>query len=364
LIDSKILNTDKDYSKRSNILLGDERGLFDTVHNDYPEIWKLYKGMKALDWDANEFDYTSCANDFQTCDPSTYRLMIKTLAFQWEADSVAARTSPISGIFLTNDQAWAADQRISDNEVVHAETYSEIVRNSFKDPRVVMDEVAKIEESMQRLTTVSEVLSKSRTTALKYGLGLVENNQDTYNDAFMYYVALLALERIQFMSSFAVTFTICDTGLFQPIGKAVQKIAKDELKIHVEYRKELLRAEMKTERGKTAFQQCYDKICKLISEVDEGENFFIDYLFEDGDELTGSSPERLKAWKDWCVKDVYEFFDIKTDKVFPEKDPLPFLEKRWLKTGKTQVSPQEETGAYQVNVTKRNDAGITFDCDF
>lgn len=363
MINSNILNTEKDYNKKSNILLGTERGLFDTVHNDYPEIWQLYKAMKSLDWDANEFDYTSCINDFRTCDESVFRLMIRTLAFQWEADSVAARTSPISGVFLTNDQAWACDQRISDNEVVHAETYSEIVRNSFKDPRVVMDEIKSIKESMSRLSTVADVLSDAYVTAHKYAIGLVENDQETYNSAFMYYVALLVLERIQFMCSFAVTFTICDTGLFQPIGKAVQKIAKDELKVHVEYRKALLKEEIKTERGKVAFQQCRDKIKKLIDEVDSGEDEFITYLFKDGDELTGSSPDKLREWKAWCVKDVYDFFAFEYDKKFPEKDPLPFLEKRWLKTGKTQVSPQEETGAYQVNVTTRNDSDLEFEFD-
>ena len=48
-------------------------------------------------------------------------------------------------------------------------------------------------------------------------------------------IILLFLERLQFMASFAVTFTICSTGLFQSIGTAVQKICQDELEIHAEF---------------------------------------------------------------------------------------------------------------------------------
>ena len=363
MVDKKVLNTEKDYNKKPALLLGQDRGIFDTVNKHYPEIWKLYKAMKALDWDENEFDYTSCINDFKTCSPSVRDKMIKTLAFQWESDSVVARSSPIAGVFLSSDEAWACDQRISDNEVVHAATYSEIVRNSFKNPREVLDEVLRIEEAMKRLETVTEVFSEAYNTSHKYAIGLVDNNQETYNTAFMYYVALLVLERVQFMRSFAVTFTICDTGDFQPIGAAVQKIAKDELHVHVKFRKELLKEEMKTERGEAAFEQCRDKIIKLIEEVDAAEDWFLDYLFEDGEPLVGITKDKFKAWGDWCVKDVYEFFNIKTDKAFPDKDPMPFLGRRWLNTSNTQRSPQEETGAYQVNIMKRDDSSSTFDFD-
>lgn len=363
MIDNKLFNTDKDY-KQSSVLLGEKPGIFDTVNNTHTDIWDLYKAMKALDWDANEFNYTSCIKDFKTCDESVYNKMIKTLAFQWEADTLATRTSPISGIFLTSDQAWACDQRISDNEVVHAETYSEIVRNSFQDPSEVLNEVLKIDESLDRLDTVSSIMGKAYDTAHKYALGLVENNQETYNDAFMYYVALLVLERVQFMSSFAVTFTICDTGLFQPIGKAVQKIAKDELEVHVKYRKAVIRNELKTERGKIAMSTCKPVIEKLIDDVSKGEDDFLDYLFSDGSELVGSSKALLRNWKDWCLVDVYSFLGIEPKRELPTKNPLPFLENRWLNTNKVQISPQSEIGAYPVNVTARDDDETTFDIDF
>src|SRR5690554_3028302 len=213
MIDASVFNTKKNDYQKPVLLMGDqEPGLFDTVHKSYPDIWKLYKKMKSLDWDENEFNYRSCNQEFKTCSRSTYDMMIKTLAWQWEADSVASRAiAPVLAPFITSSELWAAWQRISDNEVVHAATYSEIVRNSFDDPREILDEILQVEQAMDRLTKVAEVFGEGYVLSHKYAIGQVEKSQETYNGLFKMIAALFVLERIQFMASFAITFAICDT---------------------------------------------------------------------------------------------------------------------------------------------------------
>lgn len=365
MIDKNIFNTEKmDYSK-PKLFLGEDGGLFDTVNKHYPEIWSLYKTMKSLDWSEDEFDYSSCNVEFKTCSPSVYDMMIKTLAWQWEADSVASKSiAPVMASFVSSSELWAAMQRISDNEVLHAATYSEIVRNSFDDPSVIIDEVLKVEEAMSRMTTVSSVFSEAYTTSHKYALGMVPNDQDTYNKAFMVMVALLVMERIQFMSSFAVTFAICDTGMFGPIGKAVQKIAQDELEVHAEFDKAVINAELKTERGKIAYEQCKDQIAALIDEVVESEFAWVDFLFSEGRELVGLNSDVLKRWSLFCAKDVYSFLKIKSKFTLPKTNPLKFME-NWLDISKTQASPQEQdNGQYKVGVMRRDDDDEEFDIGF
>ena len=178
-------------------------------------------------------------------------------------------------------------------------------------------------------------------------------------------VALLCMERIQFMASFAVTFAICDTGLFQPIGKAIQKIAQDELEIHAELDRVVLLNELKTERGQTAFAQCREQIEKMIEEVVESELRWINYLFSEGRELVGMNADRLSAWTLYCAKDVYQLFGLTTDKyTLPAHNPLKFMEK-WLNISKTQASPQEQDiAAYKVGVMRRTDENQVFDVDF
>lgn len=354
-----------DYEKPL-LLLGQRPGLFDTVNRHYPEIWKLYKAQKSLDWDENEFNYSSCNADFKSCSRATYDMMIKTLAWQWEADSVASRAiAPVLAPFITSSELWAAWQRISDNEVVHAATYSEIVRNSFDDPAVILDEILRVQQAHERLECVSRAFAEGYEASHKYAIGLLPNDQATYNAVFMTVIALFCMERIQFMASFAVTFAICDAGLFQPIGKAIQKIAQDELEIHAELDRAVLLNELGTERGKTAFAQCREQIERMIEEVIDSELRWIDYLFSEGRELVGMNAERLSAWTLYCARDVYQTLNLSTDKhALPAVNPLKFMEK-WLNISGTQASPQEQDiAAYKVGVMRRTDKDLVFDDDF
>lgn len=354
--------TKSDYAKPL-LFLGEKQGLFDTINRHYPRIWELYKTQKSLDWDENEFDYSSCNADFKKANRSTYDMMIKTLAWQWEADSVASRAiAPVLAPFITSSELWAAWQRISDNEVIHAATYSEIVRNSFDDPNTIIDEILRVEEAHARLARVVKAFDDGFRASHQYALGQIPNNQDTYNTVFMMVVALFCMERIQFMASFAVTFAICDTGQFQPIGKSIQKIAQDELEIHAELDRVVLEHELTTERGQIAFAQKRAEIEALIAEVVDSELTWIDYLFSEGRELVGMNAERLAAWTLYCAKDVYQTLGIETDRYeFPRSNPLKFMEK-WLNISKTQASPQEQDiAAYKVGVMRRNDEGVVFD---
>ncbi len=354
-----------DYAKPL-LLLGERPGLFDTVNRHYPEIWALYKAQKSLDWDENEFDYSSCNAEFKSCSRSTYDMMIKTLAWQWEADSVASRAiAPVLAPFITSSELWAAWQRVSDNEVVHAATYSEIVRNSFDDPSVILGEILRVQQAHDRLGEVARAFAEGYDASHKYALGQLSNDQGTYNAVFMTVIALFCMERIQFLASFAVTFAICDTGLFQPIGKAIQKIAQDELEIHAELDRMVLINELQTERGQVALAQCRVQIETMIEEVIDSELRWIDYLFSEGRELVGMNAERLSTWTLYCAKDVYQTLGITAGKYqLPIANPLKFMEK-WLNISKTQASPQEQDiAAYKVGVMRRTDQDVVFDDDF
>lgn len=365
----KIFNVEKtaDQYGEYPLFFGSPPGLFDTVNKRYPKIWALYKEMKSLDWDEAEFDYGQCNIDFKTCDPAVKDMMIKTLAWQWEADSVASRSiAPVLAPFITNSELWAAWQRISDNEVIHAATYSEIVRMSFDDPNEVMSEILSVKESIARMSTVNAVFAAGYEASHQYALGLIPYSQELYNKLYTVIATLLMLERIQFMASFAITFTICGTGLFQPIGKAVQKIAQDELEVHVQLDKEVLFIEQQTERGNLAKLQTRDQLNKIFTEVINSEFSWLDYLFADGKSLLGTNKKLLKQWVAFNAKDVLQTLDldIPAGVVFPKENPMPHLES-WLNMNKTQSAPMEQdNGAYKVGVVINDDNSKQFDVDF
>lgn len=346
------------------LFFGKSQGLFNTVYKPYPRIWALYKTMKSLDWDEKEFDYSQCLNDFKNCPKSVSDMMIRTLAWQWEADSVASRAiAPVLAPFITDSSLWAAWQRVSDNEVVHAATYSEIVRMSFDNPEEVLAEILKVQESLKRLDTVAKVFDDVYLASHKYALGEI-SEADAYDALFMTVVALFILERLQFTNSFGITFTICSANWFQPIGKAVQKIAQDELEVHAELDKEVLRVELATERGRAAYHRNRDRIKAIADEVLESELTFNRYLFSEGRELLGANLQMLNSWALFNARDVYTFLDIDSEHKFPKVNPMPHLE-NWLNIGATQSAPQEQDGnQYKVNTMVRDDTNVEFDIDF
>ena len=365
---STVFNTEKTIEeymeKGSPLFLGVEPGLFNTVNKQYPKIWDLYKELKSLDWDEVEFDYSQCNQEFKTCDRSTYQMMLINLAWQWGGDSAATTITTILGNVITDSSPWALTGRIADNEVVHASTYSEIVRMSFDNPEMALREVLDAKESINRLTHVVAVFENAKRLCALYGAGEKVDLDELYDSIFLMYCALLMLERVQFTGSFGVTFTIAATGLFQAIGKAVQKICQDELEIHAKADKEVLKIELKTARGQASYKRQLPKIKQLFEEVLQSEFTFIDYMFSEGRSLTGATAATMKQWVLFNARDVDKFLDLNSDHVFPTKNPCPHLED-WVNIGNVQAAPQEEVNnAYKVNTIVNDDSGKTFEVDF
>ena len=344
-----IFNTNKTDYNTPSLFMGQPLGLFDSINKPYPKIFDLYKKMKSLDWSETDFPFTSCNVEFKTCSKSTYDIMLRTLAWQWEADSIASRTiSVVTAPFVTNNELQAAWQEVAKSETVHALTYSEIVRSSFDNPEEVFKEILAIKEAFNRTQVVTTVIDKAYITGHKLALGLVERNQQTYNDIFMFTVAMFALERVQFMPSFTVTFAIGETGAFMPIAQAVQRVCQDEYEVQSVLDKTILEYEMQNEYGLMAFNQCREQIQELIDDVVETEFAWIDYLFSEGRQLTGMNPEKLKNVVLFFAKDMYNFFGMKSKYELPTTNPVRFLE-HWIDISKIQGSPQEQKeGAYLV----------------
>lgn len=367
------INTEKTDYEKPSLFLGEPRGLFDTIHKSYPDIWKLFKSLKADDWDENEFNFSSCVNEFRTASPSIYKKMITTLAWQWEADSSVANTiAPVAAHFVTSDELWTAWVRVTDNELVHAGTYSEIVRSSFEDPDQVLKDILEISESLTRLSVVDGLLGEVKETGLKYSLGLVENNQETYNQAFIFSVTLLYLERVQFIASFAVTFAMANAGMFVPIGKAVQRIAKDELESHSEIDKAVIAHELKNSRGQQAHIDTKDKMTDALDRIVIDECQWVDFLHEDDEELPGVTAHTLKQWVGFNANVVYQYMGYEPSQEvldlmggeLPTQNPLPYMSE-WLDMSKLQPSPQEEDiGNYRMSTVVRSDEGKSYDDDF
>ena len=353
-------------SNNQSLFLQEKHGLVDSIHKKHPTIWNLYKTMKSLDWDENEFDFSSCLMDFKNCPAHVSDAMIKTLAWQWEADSIASHSlTSIVSAFVTSDELWAAWSEVGKNEILHALTYSEIVRNSFEDPTKVMDSILAETEALRRLNVVSEVFAKTYVTSHKLALGMVDRNSDeAYDSILLFTITLLVLERIQFMASFAITFNIVDNGWFIPIGKAVQKICTDELQVHVKLDKAIITNELSLAKGKASFNRIKPKIHEVIHSVIESELTWSKYLFKDNSEIFDLTENKIRDWVFFNATDVYDFLKLENPYKRVNKSPLMYMNE-WTDINNNQASAQEERVAnYLLGGVKNTTDGKKYEIDF
>lgn len=358
-LDSCVFNTQKTDYGTLNLFFGQEAGLLDTIHKYYPKLWSLFKKLRKQDWDEEEFDFSTCKEEFQTCPPHVYNRMINNLIWQWEGDSVASRSvAVIIAPFRPAMEIWVPFVRINDNENVHGLTYSDIVKGSFDNPDEVLSAMLAKVEPMRRLETIGRVFAAAAKAGPQYALGQIEETQELHNILYMFLVGLYLLERVQFMVSFAETFDICRKGYFPPIRAAVEKIAMDEFEIHAQFGQELLRLILNTEKGAVFYNQCRDKIVSIINELYRSEMAFIEWNRADGDYDGFMTKDEAIGWLGLNATVAATFLGIQPEELEfkpVHKNPIPWI-KGHLNLSDNQGSPQEEDlNAYMVNLFRRDD---------
>lgn len=373
---NRIFNTTKSDYKKPDLFLGEPGGILDTINNPYPKLMELHDELKTMDWKRNEFKYERCQVEFKTCSRSHYLMMIRSLAWQWEGDSIAARS--ISDIILplcTSAASRTGYTRIADSENLHALTYSEIARGSFEDPNTILNEVLAIRESHGRLASVGKLFEQARKASLEWQTTGVRT-PEIEQAVMLFVVAVYALERIQFMASFAITFAFGEMKMFEPITSAVQLIARDEYSNHVPYGEEIFKELIATEWGMNAWLAVRQQIIGVIVEILYSELAWIDYLHIECDELPGTPPAKLKQWSLFNGRAVCVALGILTEVEavlgyeLPAKLPLSYM-KDWIAIEDTQISPQEQdSNLYSTNMVSTNNVpteivalGSDFDFD-
>lgn len=337
---------DNDYKeKRNSLFLGNRIGLIENYRHEFEPIWRRYKILKSLDWSEDEIDITSCNSEFKKVDKEISDLMIKTLAWQWEADSEACHVGKILLPFVNNTELFCYLVENMKNELLHSLSYKFIVEYSFDDPNVILDEILSISQALKRLEKVESVFNEAYEVSLNYSLDKEKYSEEYLRKIILKTViALFALERIQFISSFAITFSLAEKGYFIPIAKLVQKICNDELQVHVQADKDILNIEMKNVETISIFIESMEEIKEIIDEVVQSELNWLDFLFKDKDEIAGIYKNKIKEFVIYNAQDVYSFLNIENKFGNIVKNPLPFMNK-WIVIDSHQSSPQEESVA-------------------
>lgn len=332
------------------IFLGQAPALYDSINKVYPQLFELYKLLKAQDWSENEINLDQSRRDFESCDKSTYDVMVQTLMWQWEADSIASRSiATLFAPFISNSEYSAAVMRHSDNEILHALTYSEIVRQCIKDSKGIIREVMDNQNVLKRSTAIISVFEELEKIGSKYRLG------ESFSPDYLRRVllkgvcALYALEGIEFMASFACTFALAEQNMFMGIGQLVQKIQLDEV-VHTKIDKTVLEILLADQDWKVAFSEIKPEIKAILDEVVEQEQNWANYIFSNGRAIVGLNTTLLTEWVYYKALPIYTSLGI--DWSFPviQNNPLPWME-QWINIDQQQNANQEQdNNAYKLNV--------------
>ena len=323
------------------LFLGQKLGIHDTINVKHPYLEQLFTQLKSIDWVEDEVNLDRDRLQFETCPKHIRDIMIKNLAFQAELDSIASRSAGVLiAPFVSNSEFFRLDMGIAVNEILHASSYTHIIKMCLKDTNEFFDEVYKNEQILGRAEKVSEVFNEIQELGAYYILhGFGSYREDLFKEVLIkYWVAMYALERIQFMSSFAATFALAEQDWFLGIASLVQKILKDELSIHVKRAKYVVDV-LKKELSES-FNNILPELKQIVDEVLETEYTWSHYLFQEGRQIVGFNENLSKQWVNYSAQEVYETlgFELPFEKI--TESPLPFMDK-WINIDKMQTAAQE-----------------------
>lgn len=332
------------------LFLGEKLGLYDSVNRPYVKLYELYEIQKSVDWSHNEVDLSKARADFKVCSKSEYEAMLLTIAYQWEADSMATRgLAPLLAPFCSNSEFWTGAVRITDVENLHALTYSEIVRQCVPNPDEVINLVYGTESVLDRASVIKDVFDDFQLHSGLEAAGRRELSEiELQVKIIEFLTANYALESIEFMASFAVTFNLGERGLFLPIVQLVGKIAVDE-QIHYRFIKETLKILMNDPKWSKAFNIARPSLKSILDDVVRTEVEWSEFLMAEGRTLVGLNKTLLDEWVYYRAKMVYDWLGVEFDLPVIESTPLKWMDK-YLDINSTQVAPQEITQTnYQLN---------------
>lgn len=323
------------------LFLGQKLGIHDTINVKHPYLEQLFTQLKSIDWVEDEVNLDRDRLQFETCPKHIRDIMIKNLAFQAELDSIASRSAGVLiAPFVSNSEFFRLDMVIAVNEILHASSYTHIIKMCLKDTNEFFDEVYKNDQILGRAEKVSEVFNEIQELGAYYIIqDFHPSEKPIYEKALIkYWVAMYALERIQFMSSFAATFALAEQDWFLGIASLVQKILKDELSIHVKRAKYVV--DVLKKEFSESFNNILPELKQIVDEVLETEYTWSHYLFQEGRQIVGFNENLSKQWVNYSAQEVYETlgFELPFEKI--TESPLPFMDK-WINIDKMQTAAQE-----------------------
>lgn len=339
------------------LFLGEDSGLYDSINITYPELERLYVEQMSQIWNEFEIDLSQDKMDMMVAPPDPTYLMVKTLSYQHLIDTVANRSiAPLLTRYATNSELEAMLNAQTLFETIHARTYSHIIKQTFTDPVNMLQDTYDDMDVLARSEMIIKVFDDLANLPS-------DADEDQLMEAIILaFVALIALEAISFMASFAVTFAITETGIFQGIGKNVALICRDEV-LHARMDYAVLSILKNDPKWSHKLEELKPKIKWVLDAVRDQEVQASRALFSKGHKLVGINENILIDYVMYMSAPLYNEFGLEiTEYDIPKFNPLPYMDKYISSTKIQNANMELENSNYKIGAV--NDDTDSIDLDF
>ena len=369
---TKIFNTGETVrSKDTRLFLGENSSNrnIQTYHAPkYPWILEFAEELRALgNWSKNEIDLSKEKKDFDSLSKAGRHIFEKGLKFGIALDSCAGR-SPLrlfSESGLSNNPEWELYlTNHQNNELLHSESYTEMVRAIFNDvddfiESILTDDfvLQRAESILKELDKVTDILNRREANLTAWDAGWQNtvfhrsDDEDFINDnlvkkcIYKSAIILNMFEGIRFFATFVTAWSFSEQPekLLSGSSNIFKLIARDEM-IHLDVFQKVIKL-LRTSEEEGFFEvveEMEDEIYELFITAHKEEMDWIEHLFSKGSPLIGMNETILKEYMDYifAVRMTNIGMDPSVIGIKLKTNPLPWVD-NYLDSSHIKSAPQE-----------------------
>ena len=369
---TKIFNTEETVrSKDTRLFLGENSSNrnIQTYHAPkYPWILEFAEELRALgNWSKNEIDLSKEKKDFDSLSKAGRHIFEKGLKFGIALDSCAGR-SPLrlfSESGLSNNPEWELYlTNHQNNELLHSESYTEMVRAIFNDvddfiESIITDDfvLQRAESILKELDKVTDILNRRDANLTAWDAGWQNtvfhrsDDEDFINDnlvkksIYKSAIILNMFEGIRFFATFVTAWSFSEQPekLLAGSSNIFKLIARDEM-IHLDVFQKVIKL-LRTNEEEGFFEvinEMEDEIYELFRTAHKEEMDWIEHLFSKGSPLIGMNETILKEYMDYifAVRMTNIGMDPAVIGLKLKTNPLPWVD-NYLDSSHIKSAPQE-----------------------
>ena len=374
-------------SKRTRLFLGEDscNRNIQTYHDPkYPWIMEFAEEMRAIgNWSKNEIDLSKEKSNFDALDEAGRHIYESGLKFAITLDSCAGRAplqlfnnggisnNPEWELYITNHQ---------NNELLHSESYTEMVRAIYNDVDVFIESIiddpfiqkraTSILSAFDWATSVFDKMDANKTCeSLKLGCDkpFPEVDERVVKEAIYKSALVLNMfEGIRFFATFVTAWSFSEQPdkLMSGSSNIFKLIARDEM-IHLDVFQRVIKMlrEDPSEGFTRVAADLEDETYDMYRTAYLEEMTWIEFLFSKGSPLIGMNASILKEYMDYifAVRLTNIGLDPKRIGLTLGKNPLPWVD-NYLDSSHIKSAPQEiESVNYVAAIDNSQDEDFDLD---